>query len=39
MLVNFGIPTREQLERLNQEIDRLNSRLDEELARQGAVYA
>lgn len=39
MLVNFGIPTREQLERLNQEIDRLNNRLDEELARQGAVYA
>jgi poly(hydroxyalkanoate) granule-associated protein len=39
VLVNLGIPTRERLERLNQEIDRLNARLDEELARQGVVHA
>jgi poly(hydroxyalkanoate) granule-associated protein len=39
VLVNLGIPTRERLERLNQEIDRLNAKLDEELARQEAVHA
>lgn len=39
VLVNLGIPTRERLERLNQEIDRLNAKLDEELTRQGAVHA
>ncbi|MFZ1770948.1 MAG: phasin family protein [Caldilinea sp.] len=39
MLVNFGIPTRDRLERLNQEIDRLNIKLDEELARQETVHA
>lgn len=38
-LVNLGIPTRDRLERLNQEIDRLNAKLDEELARQEAVRA
>lgn len=39
VLINLGIPTRERLERLNQEIDRLNAKLDEELARQEAVHA
>lgn len=39
VLVNLGIPTRDRLERLNQEIDRLNAKLDEELARQDAVHA
>jgi poly(hydroxyalkanoate) granule-associated protein len=39
VLVNLGIPTRERLERLNQEIDRLNAKLDEELARQEVVHA
>ena len=39
VLVNLGIPTRDRLERLNQEIDRLNAKLDEELARQEAVHA
>ncbi|HAJ37257.1 MAG TPA: hypothetical protein DCL15_16425 [Chloroflexi bacterium] len=39
VLVNLGIPTRERLERLNQEIDRLNAKLDEELARQEVVRA
>lgn len=34
VLANLGIPTRDRLERLNQEIDRLNTKLDEELARQ-----
>lgn len=38
VLINLGIPTRERLERLNQEIDRLNARLDEELAHQEAVH-
>lgn len=39
VLVNLGIPTRDRLERLNQEIDRLNVKLDEELARQETVHA
>jgi polyhydroxyalkanoate synthesis regulator phasin len=39
VLVNLGIPTRDRLERLNQEIDRLNAKLDEELARREAVHA
>jgi len=39
VLVNLGIPTRDRLERLNQEIDRLNAKLDEELARHEAVHA
>ncbi len=39
VLVNLGIPTRDRLERLNQEIDRLNAKLDEELARQETVHA
>jgi len=39
VLVNLGIPTRDRLERLNQEIDRLNAKLDEELARQQVVPA
>ena len=39
VLVNLGIPTRDRLERLNQEIDRLNAKLDEELTRQEAVHA
>lgn len=39
VLVNLGIPTRDRLERLNQEIDRLNAKLDEELARHAAVHA
>ena len=39
VLVNLGIPTRDRLERLNQEIDRLNAKLDEELARQVGVHA
>jgi len=39
VLVNLGIPTRDRLERLNQEIDRLNAKLDEELARQHSAGA
>ncbi len=39
VLVNLGIPTRDRLERLNQEIDRLNAKLDEELARQHSTEA
>jgi len=39
VLINLGIPTRERLERLNQEIDRLNTKLDEELARQHSAGA
>ena len=39
VLVNLGIPTRDRLERLNQEIDRLNAKLDEELARQHSADA
>lgn len=39
VLVNLGIPTRDRLERLNQEIDRLNAKLDEELSRQRAAGA
>ena len=39
VLVNLGIPTRDRLERLNQEIDRLNAKLDEELARQQPAEA
>jgi poly(hydroxyalkanoate) granule-associated protein len=39
VLVNLGIPTRDRLERLNQEIDRLNAKLDEELARHEAMHA
>ena len=39
VLMNLGIPTRDRLERLNQEIDRLNIKLDEELARQETVHA
>ena len=39
VLVNLGIPTRDRLERLNQEIDRLNTKLDEELARQHSAGA
>jgi poly(hydroxyalkanoate) granule-associated protein len=39
VLVNLGIPTRDRLDRLNQEIDRLNAKLDEELARKEAVHA
>ena len=39
VLVNLGIPTRDRLERLDQEIDRLNAKLDEELTRQEAVHA
>jgi poly(hydroxyalkanoate) granule-associated protein len=39
VLMNLGIPTRDRLERLNQEIDRLNAKLDEELARRDTVHA
>lgn len=39
VLVNLGIPTRDRLERLNQEIDRLSARLDEELVKQDTVHA
>lgn len=39
VLVNLGIPTRDRLDRLNQEIDRLNAKLDEELARQRSAEA
>lgn len=39
VLVNLGIPTRDRLERLNQEIDRLSSKLDEELTRAGTPPA
>lgn len=36
-LINLGIPTRERLERLNQEIDRLNAKIDKELSRRQKV--
>ena len=39
VLVNLGIPTRDRLERLNQESDRLNVRRDGVLAWGGAVHA
>ena len=37
MITNLGIPTRERLARLNQELDRLNQKLDEEIRRAQAA--
>ncbi len=36
VLTNLGIPSRERLDRLNQEIDLLNQRIDEELRKSQA---
>lgn len=38
-LAKLGIPTRERLAKLNQEIERLNAILDEKLAQKEAVHA
>jgi hypothetical protein len=35
MLVHFGIPSRDRLERLSSEIEQLNARIDDELERLG----
>jgi polyhydroxyalkanoate synthesis regulator phasin len=37
LLANLGIPSRERLARLNQELDQLNQKLDEEIRRAQAV--